>query len=136
VDDLLTAAQAAKLLHLHVKRVQTLARSGELPAVRSGRKWLFPRERLLASLHRSTPRPAPAGIVLSARNQLRGVVSALTVDGMMAEVRIAVGDQELVAIITASSADRLQLRAGDDVLAVVKSTEVMVAKSGEGLGDA
>jgi molybdopterin-binding protein len=133
MEELITAREAAALLHLHPKRVQLLARAGRLPAVRSGRKWLFQRSRLLDALRQGAPRrtlPEPAaGIVLSARNQLRGHISALAVDGMMAEVRIRIGDQELVSIITRGSAERLDLREGDEVLAVIKSTEVMVAKS-------
>jgi molybdate transport system regulatory protein len=46
----------------------------------------------------------------------------------MAEVRVSIGDQELVAVITRSAAERLRLRRGDDVFAVVKSTEVMIGK--------
>jgi len=42
----LTVQEAAVLLHLNLKRVQSLARSGRLPAVRVGRKWLFERERI------------------------------------------------------------------------------------------
>lgn len=136
MDDLLTAAQAGDLLHLHVKRVQALAREGKLPAVRYGRKWLFPRARLLAAgSDASAPRPvaAPtAGVDISARNQLRGRIAALTVDGVMAEVRIAIGDQELVSIITRSSAERLGLHVGGEVLAVIKSTEVMIGVAAHG----
>ena len=46
----------------------------------------------------------------------------------MAEVRIGIGDQELVSIITRSSAERLKLKVGQSVYAVIKSTEVMIAK--------
>jgi len=132
VDDLLTAEQAADLLHLHVKRVQALARDGKLPAVRYGRRWLFPRQRLLQGLHGTLQARHPtAGVDISARNQLRGCVLALTADGVMAEVRLQIGDQELVSIITRASAERLALREGDEVLAVIKSTEVMIAKAAE-----
>jgi molybdopterin-binding protein len=48
----------------------------------------------------------------------------------MAEVRIQVADQEIVSIIARSSAERLRLNVGDMVFAVVKSTEVMIAKAG------
>jgi molybdopterin-binding protein len=48
----------------------------------------------------------------------------------MAEVRVQVADQEIVSIITRSSAERLRLSVGDEVFAVVKSTEVMIAKAG------
>ena len=47
MDDLITAQEAAALLHMHVKRVQQLARDGKLPAVRYGRKWLFRRRELI-----------------------------------------------------------------------------------------
>ncbi len=136
--DLLSTEEAAALLHLNVKRVQALARRGELPAVRQGRKWLFPRERLLRSLKGSgaapkrTPTAGP-GLDISARNQLRGRVSRIVVDGLMAEVEIRIGDQQLTAVITRSSAERLGLAEGDDVAALVKATEVMVAKPAQPL---
>ena len=66
---------------------------------------------------------------LSARNQLRGKVAALRTDGLMAEVTIDLGGgQRLISVITRASADSLALREGDAVTAVIKSTEVMVAK--------
>jgi molybdopterin-binding protein len=126
--DTLSAVQAAKLLHLNVKRVQALARSGQLPAARVGRKWLFRRADLERMLGRHAPDAISAGIELSARNQLRGRITALQVDGVMAEVRVAIGDQELVSVITRSSAERLNLRKGEEVIAVIKSTEVMIGK--------
>ena len=46
----------------------------------------------------------------------------------MAEVTLAVGDQQLVSVITRGSAERLGLRVGDAVLAVIKSTEIMIGK--------
>jgi molybdopterin-binding protein len=130
MDDLITAAEAAKLLHLHVKRVQHLARTGRLPATRFGHKWLFPRSKLVAT---RTPAGADdeslAGFEISARNRLRGRIASIVADGVMAEVRIQVGDQEIISIITRSSAERLRLAVGDEVFAVVKSTEVMIAKA-------
>ena len=124
---LLSADQAATYLHLNVKRVQALARAGKLPGRRVGRKWLFDERDLDATLGRGS-QPEMTGLDLSARNQLRGRVVGLSVEGLMAEVRIGIGDQELVAIITRSSAERLRLQVGDPVFAVVKSTEVMIAK--------
>jgi molybdopterin-binding protein len=136
MDDLITAAEAAKLLHLHVKRVQHLARTGQLPATRFGHKWLFPRSKLLATRTQGAGRTPSAGgdeslagFEISARNRLRGRIAAITADGVMAEVRIQVGDQEIISIITRSSAERLHLAVGDEVFAVVKSTEVMIAKA-------
>lgn len=126
--DTLSASEAAKLLHLNVKRVQSLARAGKLPAVRVGRRWLFERTRMEAMLGRTSDLAAGGALELSARNQLRGTISALRLDGIMAEVRISIGDQELVSIITRSSAERLGLAVGGSVVAVIKSTEVMIGR--------
>ncbi len=65
---------------------------------------------------------------LSARNQLRGTIKSLRTDGIMAEVVVDVGGQEVVSTITASSVQRLGLKEGDQVFAVVKATEVMIGK--------
>ena len=124
---LLNADQAASLLHLNVKRIQALARAGRLPGRRVGRRWLFDERDLDAALGR----PASVelgGLDLSARNQLRGRILALHTEGLMAEVRLAIGDQELVAMITRNSAERLNLKVGDVAVAVIKSTEVMIGK--------
>jgi molybdopterin-binding protein len=130
---LLSAEEAAIYLHLNVKRVQALARAGTLPGRRVGRKWLF-QERDLERVLGSEPQNGGGGggLDLSARNQLRGRVLAMTIEGLMAEIRIGIGDQELVALITRSSAERLRLRVGEPVFAVIKSTEVMIAKESGG----
>ncbi len=65
---------------------------------------------------------------LSARNQLKGTVTSVTSGAVMAEVVVAVGDQEVVAAITRTSAENLSLAAGDDVTVVIKATEVILAK--------
>ena len=57
--NLLSAREAAGLLHLNVKRVQQLAREGRLPATRVGRKWLFPEAELERMLRGK--RGVPAG---------------------------------------------------------------------------
>lgn len=65
---------------------------------------------------------------ISARNQLRGRVTAITLGGVMAEVRVQVGPNEIVSVITRASAEGLGIRVGDEVVAIVKSTEVMIGK--------
>jgi len=90
-------------------------------------------ERLLARQQpgeRRRPRPADpdesvAG--LSARNRLHGFIDEVRVDGLLAQVRLRVGDQSLTAVITADAVRALKLRRGDDAIAIVKSTEVMIA---------
>lgn len=66
---------------------------------------------------------------LSARNQLRGKVTAVEMDGIMAEVTIDIGGGNvLTSVITRTSATNLALKPGDTVTAVIKSTEVLVLK--------
>jgi molybdopterin-binding protein len=65
---------------------------------------------------------------LSARNRLRGFVDEVRIDGLLAQVRLRVGDQTLTAVITADAVRALKLRRGDAAVAVIKSTEVMVAR--------
>jgi len=67
---------------------------------------------------------------LSARNRLRGFIDEVRIDGLLAQVRLRVGDQSLTAVITADAVRALKLRRGDDALAIIKSTEVMIATSG------
>jgi molybdate transport system regulatory protein len=131
--DLLSTEEASSYLRLNPKRVQTLARSGKLPGRRVGRKWLFDRRDLDGLLGKRDRLELTSGMDLSARNQLRGTITALQIEGVMAEVRLQIGDQELVSVITRRSAERLALRVGDDVFAVIKSTEVMIGK-GAALG--
>lgn len=65
---------------------------------------------------------------LSARNQIEGTVQSIEVSGVMGEVVLALpGGQEIVAAITRTSVERLGLAVGDPALAIVKSTDVMVA---------
>jgi molybdopterin-binding protein len=68
---------------------------------------------------------------LSARNRLHGFIDEVRIDGLLAQVRLRVGDQSLTAVITADAVRALKLRRGDDALAIIKSTEVMIAKSTE-----
>ena len=92
-------------------------------------------DRLLAShgkmpRQRASRRGAPVGMLvsISGRNQLRGIVEEVRADGLLAQVRLRIGDQRLTAVITRDAVDELKLRRGDEALAIIKSTEVMIAK--------
>jgi molybdopterin-binding protein len=66
---------------------------------------------------------------LSTRNQLRATVKSVKLGSIMAEVIVALPDgQEIVSAITRASAESLQLAVGDDVVVLIKSTEVMLGK--------
>ena len=66
--------------------------------------------------------------MLSARNQLQGTIKSVKLGTVMAEVVVKVGENEVVAAITRGSAEQLKLKVGDTVRAVIKATEVMIAK--------
>jgi len=66
----------------------------------------------------------------SARNQLNATVKSVTLGAVMAEVIVTLPDgQEIVSAITKTSAESLNLKAGDTVVAIIKSTEVMIGKN-------
>ena len=65
----------------------------------------------------------------SARNQLKGKVTGVELGAVMANIKIEVEDPNTItAVITKESAERLGLAEGDDVVALIKSTEVIVGK--------
>lgn len=65
---------------------------------------------------------------LSARNKLPAIVESIQIDGFQAKVAMRVGDNHLVAIVTAEAIAELELKVGDAVTAVIKSSSVMLAK--------
>ncbi len=75
-----------------------------------------------------TPRPTGFIVALSGRNRLRGFIEEVRVDGLLGQVRLRIGDQLLTAVITSDAVNELKLRRGDDALAIIKSTEVMIAR--------
>jgi molybdopterin-binding protein len=66
--------------------------------------------------------------MLSARNQFKGTIKSVTLGNVMAEVVIGVDSIEFVSAITRRSAESLDLKVGDSVTAIVKSTEVLIGK--------
>jgi molybdopterin-binding protein len=65
---------------------------------------------------------------LSARNQLRGRITGLSIGTVMAEVEVEVAPASVTAAITALSAERLTLKLDDEVTVIIKSTDVMIGK--------
>jgi molybdopterin-binding protein len=87
-----------------------LARQGRLPSARA----------------RSVP-DGGAIVAISGRNQLRGIVDEVRMEGLLAQVRLRIGDQTLTAVITRDAVSALKLRRGSPAMAIIKSTEVMIA---------
>lgn len=67
---------------------------------------------------------------ISARNQLKGSIKTIRLGDIMAEVVVALADgQEITSVITRDAVEHLHLQVGDNVAAIIKSTEVMVGKA-------
>jgi molybdopterin-binding protein len=95
-------------------------------------------DRMLARQSPSAHAPArqaesPTGFIvaLSGRNRLRGFVEEVRIDGLLGQIRLRIGDQTLTAVITSDALSELKLRRGDSAMAIVKSTDVMVAREAE-----
>ena len=92
-------------------------------------------ERLMARGGRPGPtraarRQRAGGVlmVVSGRNRLRGIVEEVRREGLVAQVRLRIGEQWLTAVITRDAVDELGLKRGDEATALVKATEVMIAR--------
>jgi len=90
-------------------------------------------ERLLARSsrpprRRRSPKTGGGLMVVSGRNRLRGVVDEVRREGLVAQIRLRIGDQLLTAVITCDALDELGLKRGDEATALIKATEVMVAR--------
>jgi molybdopterin-binding protein len=83
-----------------------------------------------AAHRRASPPAGEVGLIvaLSGRNRLRGYVEEVRIDGLLGQVRLRIGDQTLTAVITGDAIQELKLRRGDDAVAIIKSTEVMIAR--------
>jgi molybdopterin-binding protein len=67
---------------------------------------------------------------VSGRNQLVGRIDQVRISGLMAEVKISIGEQQITSIITATSAREMHLKAGQTAIALIKATEVMILRDG------
>ena len=138
---LLTARAAAERLGVGYSTLKRWVRGGKVRTVRTegGHHRVAEAEidRLLARQQAPSRRRAAATsddeslAGLSARNRLWGFIEEVRVDGLLAQVRLRVGNQTLTAVITADAVRALKLRRGDDAIAIIKSTEVMIARPGK-----
>ena len=135
----LTRAQVAQMLQITPKTLAQWEKSGRIPvAERDWRGWRLYDEEAVAKIRQVLGNAPPESsrsaepmpeVRISARNQLHGVVTKIDGDGVMCEVTIELpGGQEIVSVITRSSVERLGLKAGVSAFALIKSTEVLIAR--------
>jgi molybdopterin-binding protein len=65
---------------------------------------------------------------VSGSTQIVGRIDGVRISGLMAEVRISIGEQQITSIITARSAREMQLKAGQTAAALIKATDVMILR--------
>lgn len=117
--------EAAELLGVSDDTVRRWAESGRLPTSRdaAGRQVVEGTD--LAALAQSLAEDPPPNRA-SARNRLRGIVTRVVKDGVMAQVELQAGPFRLVSLMSREAADELGLEPGSLATAVVKSTNVIV----------
>jgi molybdopterin-binding protein len=134
---LLAVRAAARELGVTYSTVKRWIHQGSVRTVRTeGGHHRIPTEeieRLLAARGALPRRPGPVThhgvlVALSGRNQLRGIVDEIRTDGLLAQVRLRIADQALTAVITRDAVRELKLRRGDQAVAIIKSTEVMIGR--------
>lgn len=124
----LRIGQAAELLGVSADTVRRLVDRGEVASTRTegGRRLLDGADlaRYLAE-HAEHPDPGPAAS-RSARNRFTGLVTKVTVDGLVAQVEIQAGPFRVVSLLTAEAVADLGLAPGQVATASVKATSVVV----------
>jgi len=110
-------------------KIRTTQTAGGHHRISDAELYRFMARRAPARASKTQP-PKATGIIvaLSGRNQLRGFVEEVRTDGLVGQVRLRIGDQTLTAVITSDALTELKLRRGDDALAIIKATEVMIAR--------
>ncbi|MDN5796817.1 MAG: TOBE domain-containing protein [Intrasporangium sp.] len=124
----LRISEAAALLGVSDDTVRRMVDSGRLVGGtdESGRRTVDGAE--LAAVARELAHPAEVGVIggASARNRMRGIVTAITRDTVMAKVELQCGPFRIVSLVSAESVDDLGLTVGSVAVASVKSTHVVV----------
>ncbi|HTB95841.1 MAG TPA: helix-turn-helix transcriptional regulator [Terracidiphilus sp.] len=124
---LLTPRQAAEKLGISYPAVKHWILAGRIRTVKTpGGHHRIPIDALeefmpSGALKSASPR-------ISGRNQLLGTVTEVVIEGLLAKVVLSVGGQRITAIVTSDAAHDLDVKVGDSAFALIKATEVMIAK--------
>jgi molybdopterin-binding protein len=122
--------EAADLLGVSVDTVRRWIDAGRLAAVRDehGHRAIEGAD-LAAFAHSQRAEPDQRGEVSSARNRLRGIVTAVVKDAVMAQVDIQAGPFRVVSLMSREAVEDLGIDVGSVAVAVIKSTTVVVEKA-------
>src|SRR3990170_1382747 len=121
---ILTAAEAARALGISLDTLRRWDRAGRIRVERDPAN-----RRLVPASEVERLKGSQGSEQLSARNRFRGVVRAVTVEGLLAQVELETTEPtRVVAVITREAADQLGLEPGMSASARVKATSVMVER--------
>jgi molybdopterin-binding protein len=132
-DELLRPREAALQLRVSFPTIKQWIYARKIRSVKTpGGHHRIPQSEVDRLLFRTRAKTAPERQDLirqvSGRNQLVGRIEDVRISGLMAEVTISIGNQQITSIITARSAREMQLKPGQAAAALIKATEVMILR--------
>jgi len=132
-EEMLSPRDAALQLRISFPTIKQWIYAGKIRSVRTpGGHHRIPQKEVDRLLYRTRGHNAAErqDVIrhVSGRNQLVGRIEEVRISGLMAEVRLSIGDQQITSIITARSAREMNLKAGQSAAALIKATEVMILR--------
>jgi molybdopterin-binding protein len=132
-DNLMKLRDAALELSVSFPTIKQWIYKRKIRSIRTvGGHHRIPRSEIDRLLFRTRGKTKPERNLIkrrvSGRNQLVGRIDTVRISGLMAEVKVSIGDQQITSIITASSAREMNLKPGQTAAALIKATEVMILR--------
>ena len=132
-EALLKLREAALELRISFPTIKQWIYKKKIRSIRTaGGHHRIPQSEIDRMLFRTRGKTAPERTLgmrrLSGRNQLVGRIKSVQISGLMAEVVLSIGEQQITSIITARSAREMSLKAGQTAAALIKATEVMILR--------
>jgi molybdopterin-binding protein len=132
-EDFLKPREAALELCVSFPTIKQWIYKRKIRSIRTaGGHHRIPQSEIDRLLFRTRGKTAPERALVtrrvSGRNQLVGRIESVQISGLMAEVKLSIGDQRITSIITASSAREMNLKRGQSAAALIKATEVMILR--------
>ena len=133
MSDLLKPIDAARLAGVSYPTLKQWIYSGKIRSTKTAgghhRVARSEIERVTGAKPKAAKRGKPVGLeAISGRNKLLGTISNIRYEGLLVQVTIDIGDQEITSIITSDAARSLGLKRGVSVHALIKATEVMIIR--------
>jgi len=132
-EQLLKPREAALELRIAFPTIKQWIYRRKIRSIRTaGGHHRIPQSEIDRLLFRTRARTSPQRTLVmrrvSGRNQLVGRIESVRISGLMAEVVLSIGEQQITSIITAGSARDMKLKAGQTAAALIKATEVMILR--------